>query len=104
MKSITVVRNVPMPITTGSFTISPASSSTAGESVMFSCARSMPPMSQPINGMNTSLTRLAVILPKADAMITPMAMSITFPREMNSLNSEKNFFIFLFSPHYFLLR
>ena len=93
-----VVRNVPMPITTASFVTSPASLSTAGESVMFSCVRSMSPISQPMSGMNTSPTRLVVILPKAVAMMTPMAMSMTFPREMNSLNSPKNFFIFLLLP------
>ena len=92
-KSITVVRNVPMPMTTASFATSPASFKTAGESVMLSCVRSMSPISQPMSGMNTSPTRLVVILPKAVAMMTPMAMSMTLPREMNSLNSAMNFFM-----------
>mgnify|MGYP003294102451 CR=1 FL=1 len=42
---------------------------------------------QLMKGMNTSLTREVVILPKAVAMITPTAMSITLPRAINSLNS-----------------
>jgi len=93
MKSITVVKNVPIPTTTASLTTDPASSTTAGESVIFNVPRSIPPMSIPISGMNTSLTSDVVILPNAVAMITPMAMSITLPLEMNSLNSLKNFFI-----------
>ena len=87
-----VVRKVPRPSTTASFTtVSP--SMTAGWSVILSVDRSTPPIRQPMSGMMISATRLALILPKAVAMTTPMAMSMTLPREMKVLNSLKNFFI-----------
>ena len=66
MKSMTVLRNVPRPSVTGSFTtVSP--SMTAAFSVRFSWPRSTPPMSRPMRGMNTSFTRDVVILPKRRA-------------------------------------
>jgi hypothetical protein len=40
-----------------------------------------------MTGMITSPTRDATILPKAPPMITPTAMSTTFPRSANALNS-----------------
>ena len=81
-----VVRNVPIPSTTASLTtVSP--SITAGFSVILSVPRSTPPIRQPISGMMISLTRLVLILPNAEAITTPMAMSMTLPREMNVLNS-----------------
>ena len=43
----------------------------------------------------TLATRELVIAPKAPPTMTPMAISITLPREMNALNSSTNFFMFL---------
>src|SRR2546429_192347 len=45
------------------------------------------PTSSPIGGMMTSLTSELMILPKAAPMMIPTAISSTFPRMANSLNS-----------------
>ena len=94
-----VAMNVPMPRVTASLTTSPFSV-TAGLRMMFSWLRSMSPKIQPMNGMNTSLTRDVVILPNAPPTMTPTAMSSTLPRVMKSRNSFAIFFIFL-PPMYF---
>lgn len=57
-------------------------------------------VSTPISGMKMSLTSDVVIVPNAAPMITPTAMSMTFPRMANALKSSKNFFIGT-SPFYF---
>src|SRR6266540_466538 len=45
------------------------------------------PINKPSGGIRISLTREVTTLPKATPMMTPMAMSITFPLRANSLNS-----------------
>ena len=45
------------------------------------------PSSNPIGGINTSLTSEVMIFPNAAPMMMPTAMSSTFPRMANSLNS-----------------
>ena len=55
-----------------------------------------------MKGISMSLISEVVILPKLPAMITPMAMSSTLPRAMNSLNSLIKFFISL-PPCYWLI-
>jgi hypothetical protein len=55
-----------------------------------SCEKSVLPISAPIGGIRMSFTSDDTILPKAPPMITPTAMSITFPLRANSLNSLKN--------------
>ena len=85
-------RKLPMPTTTASLTtVSP--SITAGLRVIFSAVRSISPTTQPSRGIKTSLTSEEVILPNAPPTITPTAISITLPREMNSLNSLTIFFM-----------
>ena len=91
-KSMMVAIKLPMPTTTASFTtVSPCI--TAGERVILRAVRSISPMTQPKKGMNTSLTSDEVILPKAPPTMTPTAISITLPREMNSRNSFAIFFM-----------
>ena len=51
------------------------------------------PIIIPMTGINISLTKLVTIFPKAPAIITPIAISSTFPRITNALNSSNNFFI-----------
>ena len=77
---------VPISMTTASLTTS-SPSITASFRTMFRRSRSTPPKMQPIRGMRTFCTSVVVMAPKAVAMITPTAMSITLPRMMNSLNS-----------------
>jgi len=55
-----------------------------------SCEKSVLPISAPIGGIRMAFTSDDTILPKAPPMITPTAMSITFPLRANSLNSLKN--------------
>ena len=47
-------------------------------------------------------TKELTILLKAEPIMTPTAISITFPFDMNSLNSFNIFFIFI-NPFYFYL-
>ena len=44
-----------------------------------SCEKSVLPISAPIGGIRMSFTNDETILPNAPPMITPTAMSITFP-------------------------
>ena len=54
----------------------------------------------PRSGLMISSTREFTIAVNAPPMMIPTAMSMTFPREMNSLNSWKNPFFFLSSAIY----
>ena len=98
IKLIITESKVPMPsITAGAVSvITPSTISvTAGLRTISHLVRSMPPVSKPIKGMMMLSTREVVILPNAPPMTTPMAMSITLPRMAKSLNSFRNFFIFI---------
>ena len=74
--------------------ISVPASTTAFLSVSLRSVKSTPPISKPIGGIITSFTKLVTILLKAEPITTPTAISITFPFEINSLNSFNIFFIF----------
>ena len=65
--------------------------------------KSIPPVINEITGIIISLTSELVILPNAVAITTPTAISSTFPRIINVLNSSKNFFISLPLKNYFFL-
>ena len=54
----------------------------------------MLPVKMPRMGMAMSLTREVVMPEKAPPMMTPTAMSITFPRAMKVLNSARKEFFF----------
>ena len=56
--------------------------------------KSIPPIIMPRNGVITSPTREDTIAVKAPPIIIPTAMLMTSPLEINSLNSDMNFFIF----------
>ena len=58
-------------------------------------AKFTPPIIFPIGGMMMSLTTEATILPNAPPMMTPTAMSITFPRNANALNSCNMLIVYL---------
>src|SRR2546430_17325602 len=57
---------------------------------MYSDLKSSPPVSLPMGGMITSLTRLVTIDPKAAPTTTATARSMTLPRSRNALNSLIN--------------
>ena len=80
---------VPRPSTSASV---PAASS-AARSVMFSASVLRVPKAQASSGVMTLVTSEEVIAPNAPPMMTPMAMSMTLPREMKALNSSMNFFM-----------
>ena len=66
---------------------------------IFKSVKFTPPTSNPMGGMMTSATMEDTILPKAPPMMTPTAMSMTFPRIANALKSCKK----LLFPIFFIL-
>ncbi|CDB43265.1 uncharacterized protein BN556_00769 [Firmicutes bacterium CAG:240] len=91
-KSMTTATKLPKPMVIASCTTAPFST-ISGRTMRLSALISRVPNSQLMNGMNRSFTREVVIFPKAVATMTPTAISSTLPRMINSLNSDRNFFI-----------
>ena len=63
---------------------------------LHSSEKLVPPTSNPIGGMMMSATTEDIIFPKAPPIITPTAMSTTFPRMTNALKSSKKLLFDIF--------
>ena len=98
-KSITEFKKSPIAITGTPSAFASASVDTGVElSGMKKFDKSIPPISNPIGGIIMFSTNDDTIFPNAEPIITPIAMSIMFPRIAKSLNSFNIFMLCSFLP------